>query len=83
MNKLAELRKKDIYQSNPFLEMQKSFKDVLELRIFFLAQTDVRPHLPGVKDEGRWDFARFVCQRRKSWSFSQQTEQHEKICTSV
>ena len=55
MNKLAELRKKDIYQSNPFLEMQKSFKDVLELRIFFLAQTDVRPHLPGVKDEGRWD----------------------------
>lgn len=55
MNKLAELRKKEIMQANPFLEMQKSFTDVLELRIFFLAQTDVRPHLPGVKDEGRWD----------------------------
>lgn len=55
MNKLAELRKKDIYQSHPFLEMQKSFTDVLELRIFFLAQTDIRPHLPKAKDDGRWD----------------------------
>lgn len=48
MNRVAELKRAELYQKNPLLQAPKDY-DALGWRIFELAITDVRPHLKNSK----------------------------------